>query len=64
MSLAVIDVQFTNEKYVFVNLVFGFHSGRTRAAVQEYRRRFLNRRRPNRAVVFNKSHCELWDLLQ
>lgn len=50
MSLAAIDLQFTNEKYVFINFVYGFHGGQAHAAVQEPKRRFPNRRRPNRPV--------------
>ena len=50
MSLAATDLQFTNEKYIFVNFVYGFHGGQSHAAVQESRRRFVNRRRPNRSV--------------
>jgi protein involved in ribonucleotide reduction len=50
MSSSEIDLQFTNEKYVFINVVYGFRGGQAHAAVQESRRKFLNRRRLNRAV--------------
>jgi hypothetical protein len=50
MSLAAIDLQFTNEKYVFINFVYEFRGGEAHAAVQESRWRFLNCCRPNRAV--------------
>lgn len=47
---------FTNAEYADIHFVYGFCNGNANAAVQEYRRRFPNRRIPNDRVF---TGCEL-----
>lgn len=49
---------FTNSEYADMHFVYGFCNGNSRAAVEEYRRRFPNRQIPNRQV-FTDLHNRL-----
>lgn len=44
---------FSNEEYADIHFIYGFCNGNARAAVTEYRRRFPNRRIPDRRVFSN-----------
>lgn len=45
--------RFTNQEYAQMHFVYGFCDGNALQAVQEYRRRFPNRRLPHRRVFEN-----------
>jgi hypothetical protein len=48
---------FSHVEYCDMNFVYGFCDGNARAAVEEYQRRFPNRRIPSRGVgVFTHIH--------
>lgn len=49
---------FSNRELADIHFVYGFCNGRAMGAVQEYRRRFPNRRVPDRRVFIN-SHRNL-----
>ena len=51
---------FSHVEYCDMNFVYGFCDGNARAAVQEYQRRFPDRRIPSRSV-FTRLHQTLRD---
>jgi len=65
MSLAAIDLQFTYEKYVSVNIAYGFRGGQgTCSGSRILDGGFSTAAAQTELSVFNKSHCEILDLLQ
>jgi hypothetical protein len=53
-------VVFSHVEYCDMHFVYGFRDGNARAAVDEYQRRFPNRRIPSRGVFscINQTMCE------
>lgn len=58
---------FSNGEYADIHFIYGFCDGNAQQAVQEYRRRYPNRRRPNIQVFidthrnFCERDCEITD---